>query len=856
MISIAIAVCVVVAGVWWWYPQSRADHKAVTLTWYARPDAGRPIVLFLHGIGGDAVETWRPDAANDGAAPLTFMELLANDPEMSKFAIGAVNYDTTIVGGSHSLTEIAKELAREFDRNFSADNNLIIVAHSLGGVVTRLALSLSGLRDRDHQFVTLISLSSPFAGSELPKLARPLKTLGLPSRQLKALEPLSDALEIDQELWTKLLASHDNRIQQFAAAETRKIPGMPILVVDPSSSKFGVVETSCYDAPDDHISIAKPRSLQDGIGQQVKKWILDSFGSQHLHGEYDFRASIERPAGTTTFVAPGTTLRFRDGARFLVRGKLIAEGTAEAPIRVLFESTADHPSAVLLRGAGAADSSFVHCELVGGGGIRLNKPDVKVHRDTPLAELCAESATTLDETSRAKGGALCLVGVDRVRIAKCKFERNVAWIGGAILAFGATNLRVIGCEFFDNRSGYGGAALYAQASELIVDDCKFLKDTTGQMHAEFASEARSKFACGGALYLGERASAQIQGCTFDDCVASNAGGAVYVFHDFPERAHRVIIAASEFRRNRCNDKPGGALRVDGASIVSLDKDEFEDNHGPHGPNGDHVWDESDTDSSRPGNQSGIEGLPNRIRVIGAPPDVEFIYRQDEGTPRPAFKDAWMQNPSSFRSDDTRRVDTIVIHHTSAINWFESGFRKQYGDQLDEFERRTNIRYDTQAVDEFKYDWRLAKEIFELYAVSSHFLIDRSGTVYRLVPETHVAFHAGRSKMPAPDDRENVNDFSLGIELIATHPDDDPAVRGGREPNYTAAQYAALDELLVYLCRKYGIDETSVLGHDDIAGQRALTLGLRSADNVKKDPGPNFDWGGVRDRLRRDLSGAR
>ena len=47
-------------------------------------------------------------------------------------------------------------------------------------------------------------------------------------------------------------------------------------------------------------------------------------------------------------------------------------------------------------------------------------------------------------------------------------------------------------------------------------------------------------------------------------------------------------------------------------------------------------------------------------------------------------------------------------------------------------------------------------------VSSHYVIDEDGGVYRLVPEEHRAFHAGLSFWAG---RTNLNDVSIGIELV-------------------------------------------------------------------------------------------
>jgi len=119
-------------------------------------------------------------------------------------------------------------------------------------------------------------------------------------------------------------------------------------------------------------------------------------------------------------------------------------------------------------------------------------------------------------------------------------------------------------------------------------------------------------------------------------------------------------------------------------------------------------------------------------------------------------------------------------------------------------------------------------IFAEYGVSAHYVIDRAGLVYRCVPEEKKAWHAGGSIMPEPDNRSGVNDFSIGIELLATH-----------DSGFTVLQYDALAEL----CRT--IESTrqrtmTYVGHDRISGARAVALGLRSDE--KPDPGPLFDWG--------------
>lgn len=109
-------------------------------------------------------------------------------------------------------------------------------------------------------------------------------------------------------------------------------------------------------------------------------------------------------------------------------------------------------------------------------------------------------------------------------------------------------------------------------------------------------------------------------------------------------------------------------------------------------------------------------------------------------------------------------------------------------------------------------------------VSSHLLIERSGTLVQFVNFDERAWHAGQSVYKG---RENCNDFSIGIELEGT--DDDP---------YEEAQYTQLSAVTCALLSHYSqLTASAIVGHSEIAPGR------------KTDPGPAFDW----DRFRAQLS---
>ena len=98
-------------------------------------------------------------------------------------------------------------------------------------------------------------------------------------------------------------------------------------------------------------------------------------------------------------------------------------------------------------------------------------------------------------------------------------------------------------------------------------------------------------------------------------------------------------------------------------------------------------------------------------------------------------------------------------------------------------------------------------------VSAHFYVRRSGRVVQFVGCDRRAWHAGQSSWQGVD---NCNDYSVGIEL-----------EGCDGQPFTAEQYAALEQLIEALRRRYPIE--AVVGHCHIAPGR------------KTDPGPCFDW---------------
>jgi N-acetylmuramoyl-L-alanine amidase len=117
-------------------------------------------------------------------------------------------------------------------------------------------------------------------------------------------------------------------------------------------------------------------------------------------------------------------------------------------------------------------------------------------------------------------------------------------------------------------------------------------------------------------------------------------------------------------------------------------------------------------------------------------------------------------------------------------------------------------------------------------VSSHYVVEEDGTIWRLVPEHRRAWHAGishwrapRTKTSDPRGMDTLNGRSVGIEIV------NPGHEWGYRP-FPAAQMAAVTWLCQGVLARHPIPPTNVVGHSDVAPDR------------KDDPGELFDWPGL------------
>ena len=108
------------------------------------------------------------------------------------------------------------------------------------------------------------------------------------------------------------------------------------------------------------------------------------------------------------------------------------------------------------------------------------------------------------------------------------------------------------------------------------------------------------------------------------------------------------------------------------------------------------------------------------------------------------------------------------------------------------------------------------------AVSSHYVVEEDGTVFRLVPEERRAWHAGISCWRG---HQGLNGRSIGIEIV--NPGHDWGYR-----DFPVLQLVSVCDLCLEILSRHPIPPRNIVAHSDVAPDR------------KQDPGEKFDWEGL------------
>lgn len=161
------------------------------------------LVLFIHGLGGDRLKTWG-----------RFPDLIRNDQEISgswdidffSFPSNLIRIPFTSAPRAHTL---ADGLCTELDTRYPQAQRIVLVCHSLGGLVARRCLLDQYKNNVNSQVTDLLLYGTPNTGASLANLAR---YVPWSHRQLRQLCRESDFVTDLNRDWNALTAGKPLRV--------------------------------------------------------------------------------------------------------------------------------------------------------------------------------------------------------------------------------------------------------------------------------------------------------------------------------------------------------------------------------------------------------------------------------------------------------------------------------------------------------------------------------------------------------------------------------------------------------------------------------------------------------------------
>lgn len=237
-------------------------------------------VVFIHGLWGDARETWQWTDPSNGNVGSSFWPKEMAD-ELSSIAVWVVGYDsspTKWVGKNMPLLDRANSILDLLDANGIGSRPVVFVTHSLGGLLAKAIVRTSHDTPVEHEKHSLhqntrgfVFFSTPHTGSSIANLASCIPG----SRPTEILTDLAknDAYLRDLSQWFTDKA----RLFDFKCItyfESHKTKGVTVVDAVSANPNYGLRPVP-YDG--DHFEICKIQDASDHRYKQVLKFIRKIF---------------------------------------------------------------------------------------------------------------------------------------------------------------------------------------------------------------------------------------------------------------------------------------------------------------------------------------------------------------------------------------------------------------------------------------------------------------------------------------------------------------------------------------------------------------------------------------------------
>ena len=223
----------------------------------------KKLVLLIHGLGGDAKGTWQ-----------RFPELIRSDLDLApRYDVGFYGYPSGLVRlpfgrKMSSIQYLARGLATEIRNRYASYEEVVLIGHSLGGLVARQYTLETIKSAKAFPVQRLMLIATPNEGAQLPKIGN---IFSCDHKHLKQLEADSEYLVSLNDDWNEM----DVKLKKVVRYV---IAGLDQIVTNESARNHAKGSEIEFVEDKGHRDVVKPEHADEKIFHIVKTFLLEASG--------------------------------------------------------------------------------------------------------------------------------------------------------------------------------------------------------------------------------------------------------------------------------------------------------------------------------------------------------------------------------------------------------------------------------------------------------------------------------------------------------------------------------------------------------------------------------------------------
>ena len=251
----------------------------------------KQIALFVHGLFGKREETWG-----------LFPELIRSDPEVSDswepafFAYPTPYFRIPFLTAAPNIQLLADGLGTELGARYPGHTPIVLICHSLGGLVARRYVADQFKRSGRCRVAGLLLFGTPNEGAGLARIGKHLSPFQTQLRQLCRRSKFLEDLNSD---WAELSVNEKFRTVCVVGGADDVVPEASAKGFWPPECVRTVIEAT-------HTDLVDPKHIKDLRYLVLKHFLLEDMPSSHAQHETAPAVKAESSA------APAKRLRFQD----------------------------------------------------------------------------------------------------------------------------------------------------------------------------------------------------------------------------------------------------------------------------------------------------------------------------------------------------------------------------------------------------------------------------------------------------------------------------------------------------------------------------------------------------------------